>query len=186
MTRIMIGWDIASFCIIVMSMVTFFTMSPRQIRVLAKIEDASRIIVFIIVLVTALCSLLGVFILLGNKNGGMLGRKWETFIYLSGVSCSWVLLHSIFTYRYAHLYYGDHPTLPDENTVALQIPRELWPDYLDFAYFSFVIGMTFQVSDIQITSRSIRRFALLHGLLSFLFNTVIVALTINAIVDLKN
>jgi uncharacterized membrane protein len=61
----------------------------------------------------------------------------------------------------------------------------LWPDYLDFAYFSFVIGMTFQVSDIEISSRAIRRLVLVHGLLSFLFNTVIVALTINVIVDLK-
>ena len=92
----------------------------------------------------------------------------------------------MFAYRYALLYYGDHPLDPDVHTVGLQIPNELWPDYLDFAYFSFVIGMTFQVSDIEISSRQIRRVALVHGILSFLFNTVIVALTINVIVDLRN
>jgi len=82
--------------------------------------------------------------------------------------------------------YGDHPLDPDTHTVGLQIPNELWPDYLDFAYFAFVIGMTFQVSDIEISSRTIRRVALVHGLLSFLFNTVIVALTINVVVDLRS
>ena len=68
----------------------------------------------------------------------------------------------------------------------MDIPEEDFPDYMDFAYFSFVIGMTFQVSDVRIISRRIRRLALLHGLLSFLFNTVIVALVINVILDLKS
>ena len=92
----------------------------------------------------------------------------------------------MFAYRYALLYYGDHPLDPDLHTVGLQIPNELWPDYLDFAYFSFVIGMTFQVSDIEISSRQIRRVALVHGMISFLFNTVIVALSINVVAELKS
>ena len=62
---------------------------------------------------------------------------------------------------------------------GLEFPEEKQPDYLDFSYFSLVLGMTFQVSDVQITSRKFRRLAALHGLLSFLFNTVIVALTVN-------
>jgi uncharacterized membrane protein len=185
MTRVMIGWDCFSLCMIIISLVIFSSMRPRQIRVLAKTEDSGRIVVFIIVLVTNVGSLLGIMLLLGNKNW-LLGKGVETFIYISGVICSWILLHTMFTYRYALLYYGDHPVDPDPHTVALQIPNELWPDYLDFAYFAFVIGMTFQVSDIEISSRTIRRVALLHGFLSFLFNTVIVALTINVIVDLKN
>ena len=186
MTRVMIGWDCFSLCMIIISLVIFSSMRPRQIRVLAKTEDSGRIVVFIIVLVTNVGSLLGIMLLLGNKNNWLLGKGLETFIYISGVICSWVLLHTMFTYRYALLYYGDHPVDPDPHTVALQIPNELWPDYLDFAYFAFVIGMTFQVSDIEISSRTIRRVALLHGFLSFLFNTVIVALTINVVVDLKN
>jgi uncharacterized membrane protein len=186
MTRVMIGWDCFSLCMIIISLVIFSSMRPRQIRVLAKTEDSGRIVVFIIVLVTNVGSLLGIMLLLGNKNNWLLGKGLETFIYISGVICSWLLLHTMFTYRYALLYYEDHPVDPHPHTVALQIPNELWPDYLDFAYFSFVIGMTFQVSDIEISSRTIRRVALLHGFLSFLFNTVIVALTINVVVDLKN
>jgi uncharacterized membrane protein len=96
-----------------------------------------------------------------------------------------MMLHIIFTFRYAHMYY--HSNLNNETGLCggLEIPNEKYPDYLDFAYFSFVIGMTFQVSDINITSKSMRRLALLHGMLSFLFNTVIVALSINVILDLK-
>ena len=186
MTRIMIGWDCFSLCMIIISVVIFSSMRPRQIRVLAKTEDSGRIVVFFIVLIATIGSLLGVMLLLGNKHAWLLKKGIETFIYISGVICSWVLLHTMFAYRYALLYYGDHPLDPDTHTVGLQIPNELWPDYLDFCYFSFVIGMTFQVSDIEISSRTIRRVALIHGMLSFLFNTVIVALTINVIVDLRN
>ena len=184
-TRIMIGWDVFSICLLFISVIIFSSMRPRQIRLLAKQEDAGRIVVFGIVVATTIGSLMGVMILLGNKTF-LLGKGVETFIYITGVICSWFLLHTIFTYRYALLYYGDHPLDPDLHTVGLQIPNELWPDYLDFAYFAFVIGMTFQVSDIEISSRTIRRVALMHGILSFLFNAVIVALTINVIVDLKN
>ena len=186
MTRIMIGWDVFSVCMIIISGVIFSTMRPRQIRVLAKQEDAGRLVVFFIVLVAILGSLMGVLLLLQNKEAWKLTKGIETFIYITGVVCSWVLLHTMFAYRYALLYYGDHPLDPDLHTVGLQIPNELWPDYLDFAYFSFVIGMTFQVSDIEISSRHIRRVALVHGMISFLFNTVIVALTINVIAELRS
>ena len=185
MTRVMIGWDVFSICMLIISIVIFASMRPRQIRLLAKQEDAGRIGVFAIVLATTIGSLMGGMILLGSKVF-LLGKGVETFIYLTGVICSWFMLHTIFTYRYALLYYGDHPLDPDIHTVGLQVPNELWPDYLDFAYFAFVIGMTFQVSDIEISSRTIRRVALMHGILSFLFNTVIVALTINVVVDLRN
>ncbi|HET6252763.1 MAG TPA: DUF1345 domain-containing protein [Puia sp.] len=185
MTRLMIGWDVFSICMMIISLVIFGSMRPRQIRLLAKQEDAGRIVVFGIVLATTIGSLIGVMVLFGMKKF-LLGKGLETFIYITGVVCSWFLLHTIFTYRYALLYYGDHPLDPDQHTVGLQVPNELWPDYLDFAYFAFVIGMTFQVSDIEISSRTIRRVALMHGILSFLFNTVIVALTINVVIELRS
>jgi uncharacterized membrane protein len=185
LTRLMIGWDVFSFCMIAASLVTFLSLCPQEIRVLAGYEDESRALVFSIVVIASLCSLAGVLLLLSNKGGWMLGKGVETFIYLTGVAFSWILLHTIFTYRYAHFFYGDHATRKDQRSGGLDIPGEAHPDYLDFAYFSFVIGMTFQVSDIQITSRHIRRTALWHGLLAFVFNTVIVALTINAVVELR-
>jgi len=184
-TRTMVCWDIFGLCEIVIGLAMFAAVCPKQLRVLASREDASRPVVFVVVITAIIGSLGGVLLLLSNKEGWLLSKGLETFIYIIGVTFSWVLLHMLFTHRYAHLYYGDHPTRKNEIAKGLEIPGDEAPDYIDFAYFSFVIGMTFQVSDIVITSRHIRRVVLLHGLISFLFNTVIVALTINVVVDLQ-
>jgi uncharacterized membrane protein len=184
-TRTMVSWDIFSLCEIVIGLAVFSAVCPKQLRVLAGREDASRPVVFVVVITAIIGSLGGVLLLLRNKEGWLLSKGLETFIYIIGVTFSWVLLHMLFTHRYAHLYYGDHPTRKNEIAKGLEIPGNEPPDYIDFAYFSYVIGMTFQVSDIVITSRKIRRVVLLHGLISFIFNTVIVALTINVVVDLQ-
>ena len=184
-TRTMVGWDIFSLCEIVVSLAIFSAVCPKQLRVLASREDASRPVVFSIVVIAILASLAGVLLLLKNQTAWMLSEGLETAIYIAGVTFSWILLHILFTSRYAHLYYGDHPTRKNEIAKGLDIPGNEAPDYVDFAYFAFVIGMTFQVSDITISSRRIRRVVLVHGLLSFIFNTVIVALTINVVVNLK-
>jgi len=184
-TRTMIGWDIFSLCEIVVSLAIFSAVCPKQLRVLASREDASRPVVFTIVIGAILGSLGGVLLLLKNQTAWLLSEGLETAIYIAGVTFSWILLHILFTSRYAHLYYGDHATKKGEMAKGLDIPGNDAPDYMDFAYFAFVIGMTFQVSDITISSRQIRRVVLMHGLLSFLFNTVIVALTINVVVNLK-
>jgi uncharacterized membrane protein len=185
MTRIMVAWDIFSFSMIVWSVTVFMSMCSKEIRVLARFEDSSRFVVFVIVIIASLGSLAGILLLLGNKGSWLLPKGLETFIYITGVTFSWILLHIMFTFRYAHYYYGDRIGKNTDAIGGLEIPDEKYPDYLDFAYFSFVIGMTFQVSDITISSRHIRRMALLHGLLSFIFNTVIVALTINLVVELR-
>src|SRR6202034_17986 len=99
------------------SAVIFSSMRPRQIRLLAKQEDAGRIVVFAITLIATMGSLFGVMLLLGNKNW-LLGKGVETFVYITGVICSWFLLHTMFAYRYALLYYGDHPLDPDQHTVG--------------------------------------------------------------------
>ena len=91
---------------------------------------------------------------------------------------SWLLTHTLFALRYAHEYYELQPghTEVDKGIV---FPGDDPPDYWDFFYFAVVLGMTFQVSDVQITSRKLRRLATAHGLLGFLFNTVILALSVN-------
>src|SRR6185437_14075902 len=91
---------------------------------------------------------------------------------------SWLMTQVSFALRYAHEYYTTSPGR-SEIDGGLLFPDEPRPDYLDFLYFSLVLGMTFQVSDVQITSHKFRRLAAVHGLLSFMFNTVIIALTVN-------
>ena len=98
---------------------------------------------------------------------------------------SWSLMHTVFALHYAHIYYRkDDDDVGAEDDGGLQFPGETEPGFMDFSYFSFVIGMTCQVSDVQVTSRRIRKLALIHGVLSFVFNTAILALSINIISSL--
>ena len=105
-------------------------------------------------------------------------RAWNVTLVAVTLFLSWLVTHVTFALRYAHEFYARDLGGPDVDR-GLDFPQEKEPDYLDFFYFALVLGMTFQVSDVQITSRKLRRVATLHGLLSFLFNTVIVAFTVN-------
>ena len=102
---------------------------------------------------------------------------------LSAVSilCSWLVTHTVFALHYAHEYYGDRKPLGDSEVAnnGLEFPGSEQPVYWDFLYFSFVIGMTCQTSDVQICDVRLRRLAVAHGILAFFFNTVILALSIN-------
>ena len=98
---------------------------------------------------------------------------------ITGVASAWLLLHTVFTLRYAHLYYDAEPT-PGGLDFPAGSPR---PDYLDFAYFGFGIGMTCQTSDVSIHGRALRHTGLLHGLISFVFNTAVVAVSISGLVS---
>jgi uncharacterized membrane protein len=101
---------------------------------------------------------------------------------VAAVATAWLVVHTVFTLRYAHLYYD--PDI-DGHEGGLEFPGgEKEPDYLDFAYFSFVIGMTAQTADISISGRTLRRLVLLHGIISFSFNTAVVALSINSLASL--
>jgi uncharacterized membrane protein len=103
----------------------------------------------------------------------------------AAILLSWMLVHTLFTLRYAHHYYADAHTKAEGQTVGgLLFPGDENPDFLDFAYFSFIIGMTCQVSDVQISSRAIRRLALVHGFITFGFNTAIVAMLVNIVAGL--
>ncbi|HXR82825.1 MAG TPA: DUF1345 domain-containing protein [Hanamia sp.] len=181
LTHVMIGWDTFSLCMLVMSWVTFFITSSEQIREQARVQDQSSSIIFIVVLVSTLASILAVLLLLVTKRAGNHGMNWRLPIAIAGMIFSWFLIHTIFTLRYAHIFYGDHPTIPNTQHGGLEFPDDSTPEYIDFAYFSFVLGMTFQVSDVVITSKRFRKLALLHGLVSFGFNTIMIALTINVI-----
>ena len=101
------------------------------------------------------------------------------------LSLAWTMVHTTFTFHYARVYYSDSHHNSAEHKGGLCFPDEDCPDYLDFAYYAFVIGMTFQVSDVETRTRTFRRLTLLHSILSFGLNTFVVALTINLIASLK-
>lgn len=179
LTHVMIGWDAFSLSLLIMTWITFFITSAKQIRIQSKVQDPNKSVIFIIILICTLASFLTVLLLIVTKKQSDSKATWELPIAVAAMIFSWLLIHTSFTLRYAHIFYGDHETEPNTHAGGLEFPGDTLPDYLDFAYYSFVLGMTFQVSDVQITSRRFRRMALLHGILSFVFDTIMIALTIN-------
>lgn len=179
LTHVMIGWDAFSLSLLIMTWITFFITSAKQIRIQSKVQDPNKSVIFIIILICTLASFLTVLLLIVTKKQSDTKAAWELPIAVAAMIFSWLLIHTSFTLRYAHIFYGDHETEPNTHAGGLEFPGDILPDYLDFAYYSFVLGMTFQVSDVEITSRRFRRMALLHGLISFVFDTIMIALTIN-------
>ena len=185
--HLMMIWVSYSVSYLFLAWLSILSSHPKEIRKTASLQDTSALLIFIFVLTAAVVSLVVVILLLQTAKN-LEGQ--ELIIYsllsLASVILAWWTVHTVFTFRYAHLYYegvqksdGKHPFKG-----GLEFPKEPEPDYLDFVYFSFVVGMTFQVSDVEISSRTIRRLALMHGIISFIFNTIIVALTINIISSL--
>ncbi len=178
-------WDV--FCVVVLfnGWIVFFTCSPAQIRQIASKEDGSRLLVFLIVLISSLASMITILFLVFSKSQSP-NRGLEIAIAIAGMLLSWCIVHTTFCFHYTYMYYGDDDETPELHAEGLSFPEEKAPDYLDFAYFSFVIGMCFQVSDVTVTSRAIRRQVLVHSLLAFALNTFVVALTVNLIAGLKS
>lgn len=184
-SRLILGWDTFCLSMIVISWILFFSTTQDELHDVVEEQDDGLKVIFMIVLVAVCFSLFGSLILLNSKNESTFNKVFHTIVSLSPVLFSWLLLHTTFTVRYAHLYHDHNKLNTGSNVGGIDFPTKEHPDYIDFAYFSFVIGMTFQVSDVQVNSRVIRRFVLMHSLISFVFNTIIVALTINTIAGLK-
>lgn len=182
---LMLLWDVFCLVFLIMAWIVLCTRTTIQMRELVKKEDNSRIVISILIIAACFTSLFMVLLLILSKDSTS-GQLFPLIVAVAGVLLSWIMLHTIFTFHYAMMYYDDDESDPNQHAEGLEFPGgEKRPDYIDFAYFSFVIGMTFQVSDIEITCRNIRRKVLVHGLLSFALNTFVVALAINLIAGLK-
>jgi uncharacterized membrane protein len=180
-------WDLFALALLIMGWIVFLTRSTPRIRELARREDGSLAYVFTLIIVSAIASMFTVLLLIISKDASRASEILYLVVSVSGMLLSWILVHTTFGFHYAHIYYDDDDNDPEKQAEGLDFPGgEKMPDYLDFAYFAFVIGMTFQVSDVEITSRKLRRLALVHGLISFGLNTFVVALTINIIAGLKS
>jgi uncharacterized membrane protein len=153
----------------------------RGLRANARAQDLGRLFLFGVVVAAACVALLAVGLLIHNHKSEMQnGVTVPLGLALGTVAVSWLLLHTIYSLHYAHVYYGDSDG-DDVPEGGLDFPNDADPDYLDFAYFSFVVGMTCQVSDVQVSSKRMRRITLGHGIISFAYNTFILALLINTV-----
>jgi uncharacterized membrane protein len=177
-TNIIAAWDTFAFCVLASAWLTILITPQRTLRARAQQEDFGRSVIFVFVVVAACASLFAVGFLVSVGSGS----AGDLVLGLATVVLSWSLIQTVFGLHYAHAFYGDSDQ-PGERRHAggLLFPGERTPDYFDFAYFSFVTGMTCQVSDVQITSRRMRRLTLVQSVLSFGFNTVILALLINTV-----
>lgn len=178
--RAMVGWDASALTFVVLSWTLIARASPEETRQRAAAEDPGRRLVFVIAIASSVFSLFAALKVLAEVRSLKPGQAplWSG-LAIAAVVLSWFVTHTSFTLRYAHLYYrrrGTNACVRFEGTEA--------PCDLDFAYFAFTIGMCFQVSDVVITSGSVRRYVLLHSLVSFAYNTTILALSLNLVTTL--
>ena len=178
---VLTGWTVAA--VIVVSRVWFRVahLDPEQTRAVATREDDSRASAELLLVVASVASLVGAA--LGLVKAHESGSTFEVLLTTaSGLTIvfSWAVVHTVFALRYAHEYYSSEPGGIDFKS------GEYAPDYMDFAYVAFTVGMTFQVSDTDIGNRILRRTVLRHALLSYLFGAVILALMVNVFASLLN
>ena len=175
------GWDSAAVVLLCWVWWSVARLTPAETRAVATREDDSRAASLLLLLVACTVSLVVVILAFveAERRDGTL-RVVLNSTGVASVLLSWVVVHTVFTLRYAHLYYtrGEEADGIDFTRGASE--REM-PDYFDFAYVAFTIGMTFQVSDTDITTKPMRRAILSHALLSWLFGAIIVATTINMV-----
>jgi uncharacterized membrane protein len=198
--RFVIAWDLAILLFLALIFGIVARATPESVRVRAQREDARAWVILMLVVGAALASMIAIGIVL-HQAKDLQGWLSSAAIALAGLTIllSWLMAHTMFALHFAHAYYGDDPDDDDEDpdtteseahdpmadvAGGLDFPGKENPDYWDFLYFAFVVGMTCQVSDVQVTSHRMRRLTLGHGLIAFLFNTVVLALSINILAGL--
>jgi len=168
---VLVGWIAAAALFLGRLWWTVWPMDPRATRQHARREDPRQALSDTAMLVAAVFSLVAVALLL---TGSATAKTQQAALSVGSVALSWGVVHSVFMTRYARMFY-------DDTEVGFDFNDEAQPRYSDFAYVAFTVGMTFQVSDTQVSSWAMRRVVLRHSLLSYLFGAFIIATLINLI-----
>jgi uncharacterized membrane protein len=173
---LLIGWDAAAFAYVFWAFLRTHRMTSEATARLAVSDDPGRAGLDVLALAASVASLgaVGVLVLGADTR---LTRDLSALLAVMSVVASWALVHTVFTERYTRLYYNDTIGGIDFNNAES-------PCYVDFMYFAFTVGMTYQVSDTSVSDRVIRATVLRHALLSYLFGAVIIAAVINLVVGL--
>ena len=186
-TRGLIAWNIAIIAYLVLVGVMMARSTHETMRRRARVLDEGRHTVLILAVIAALSSLAAIVFELYNLKqapGAVVGLR--VGLSLATIITSWSFVHVIFTEHYAHnFYFLDGPLDEGDDTIeaqkkkGLHFPGQPWPDYIDFLYFSVTIGVANQTADTEVVSRQMRVLVLIHSVISYFFNTIILALTIN-------
>ena len=178
-TRAIVAWDVFVTIFLTLIFHLFSVQSPEHMPADAAAQQEGEWTIFCVTVGAVIASFAAIiYEFSSSKDMPPVERDAHVALVAFTLFASWLMTHVVFALRYAHEYY-ERPPGQAQVQGGLQFPADDDPDYWDFAYFALVLGMTFQVSDVVISSRVLRRLATAHGLLGFLFNTVIIALTVN-------
>ena len=180
-TRIVASWDVGALAYLGLAWALIAKADAGVTRSHALSQDQSGYIIFLLVVGASCASIIAIGFVVGTiRDLPFWARAWHLTLTVLALVTSWLMIQTMFTFRYAHRYYaGPHGEAAAAAPLIFPGGRE--PDYTDFAYYSFVVGMTSQVSDVAIASRSMRRLTMTHAILAFLFNIAVLALSINII-----
>ncbi len=174
-SRLLVAWDIGVLCYLALAWTMAARSSTDKMQERAAQEDEAAAVVLVLMLAASVASLAAIAVeLSGIRDGQADHQAFHLAIAGLTILCSWFFVHTIYAIHYAHEYYGD-----DGERQGLAFPHKDRPDYWDFLYFSFNLGAAAQTSDVVIVSKRMRRLALAHTILAFLFNTTILALAVN-------
>jgi uncharacterized membrane protein len=178
---VLASWDVGALCFLGIGWFIVAHTDETLTRLRAQLYDPSGFVIFLLVVSAASASVVAIGFLVGDiKELPFWPRTLRISLSVTALLLSWLLIHTLFAFHYAHLYYW-HPEGDDTHHRGLKFPDDDEPDYLDFLYYSFVVGMTSQVSDVAVLSRPMRRLTLIHGILSFVYNIAVLAMSINII-----
>ena len=178
------GWD--ALCLTFLGLIArpIWTFGPEQIRNRAAIEDEGRGLILFLALGASVASLVAVAAELSLAKQAHGVEQWlRVGVAFATVAISWLVVQTFFTLHYAHEYYSADPDTGGDAE-GLAFPGGEPPDYLDFLHFSIIIGVANQTADIAFTARGLRRIGTVHSIIAFVFNTVVVALTLNLLAGL--
>jgi len=183
MTCLVLTWSVGTIFWLLLVSLFLFTASPEEVMRRARLGEARRGLILATVAASAVASLIAMAFMLANtQNWPPLDASVHLSLSLVAVFASWLFVHVGFTLSYARLYYDElEPPAPAPYKKGLQYPTDDPPDYWDFLYFSFTIAMCAQTSDVSVTSAPMRRLALVHSFVSFIFYTIILGLVLNGV-----
>jgi uncharacterized membrane protein len=174
-TKLLVGWNVGIGLYLILAFSLMARSDVHRIRRRAANQDEGSIALLVLIVAAATASMAAIFAELAT-TGGAPRQPAQLVLATSTILLSWAFIHSMFALHYAHEFYGNGR---DGIIGGISFPDDNEPDYWDFCYFAFTIGMCAQVSDATISSKSIRRTALSHSVISFVFNAALLALTVN-------
>lgn len=177
-TRLLIGWDTGIALYLVLVLLMILGTDASRVRRDAAIQDEGHYAIPILTVVAALASLAAIVVWLRLTPDSESEPTHLSLLFLTTI-LSWLFVHSIFALHYAHEYYAEHRG----KGGGLDFPGKADPNYWDFVYFAFTIGTSSAVSDVEVTSRTIRKTVMAHSLVAFIFNVTMIALTVSIAAD---